>query len=58
MTEKKKNNLLFLAKAIKGFTGTIGMSALIVDYKWIGITVLCLGAMANEYINYATKSNG
>jgi hypothetical protein len=55
MTEKKRNNLLFLAMAIKGFTGTIGMSALIADYKWIGITVLCVGAAANEYINYATK---
>ena len=56
MTDKKKQNLLLLAKAIKGFTGTIGMSALIVDYKWIGITVLCLGDIANEYINYATKT--
>jgi hypothetical protein len=55
MTDKKRNNLLMLATAIKGFTGTIGMSALIADYKWIGISVLCLGAMANEYINYATK---
>jgi hypothetical protein len=55
MTEKKRNNLLFLAMAIKGFTGTIGMSALIADYKWVGITTLCIGAAANEYISYATK---
>lgn len=57
MTEQKKSKLLFLAMAIKGFTGTVGMSALITDHKWLGITILCLGALANEYINYATKSS-
>lgn len=55
MTEIKKQNLLLLANWIKGVTGTIGMSALVADYKWVGIGVLVLGAMANEYINLVTK---
>ncbi len=48
---KKKINLLLVANWVKGVTGTIGMSALIVDYKWMGITTLVIGAIANEYIN-------
>ncbi len=55
MTQAKKDNLLLLAQWIKGVTGTIGISSLIADYKWVGIGVLVLGAMANEYINLVTK---
>jgi hypothetical protein len=57
MTELKKDRLLLIASWVKGVTGTIGMSALITDHKWIGITVLILGAMANEYIRVVTKSH-
>lgn len=56
MTDKKKDNLLLIARWVKGVTGTIGVSALINDYKWAGITILVLGAMANEYINLVTKT--
>lgn len=54
MEKEKKDNLFLMASWVKGVTGTIGMSALIADYKWIGIGVLVLGAMANEYIRVAT----
>ncbi len=52
---KKKINLLMVAYWIKGVAGTVGMSALITDYKWLGISLLVLGACANEYINIAGK---
>lgn len=55
MTDKKKQSLLLIAMWVKGVTGTIGMSALIADYKWVGIATLCLGAAANEYITLVTK---
>jgi len=55
MTEKKKVNLLMIAMWVKGVTGTIGMSALITDHKWVGIATLCIGAAANEYITIVTK---
>ncbi len=54
---KKKINLLLIANWVKGVTGTIGMSALIADYKWLGISVLVLGAFANEYINTVNKKD-
>lgn len=56
MTEIKKDRLLLIAMYVKGVTGTIGMSALITDHKWVGITILVVGALANEYINIVTKS--
>ena len=44
-----------IAMWVKGVTGTIGMSALITDHKWVGIATLCIGAAANEYITIVTK---
>ncbi len=57
MTQAKKDKLLLIAQWIKGVTGTIGISSLIADYKWLGIGILVLGAMANEYIRVSTKSH-
>ena len=49
--KKKSKRWVRFAMFIKGVTGTIGMSALIVDYKWIGIAILVAGAISNEAIN-------
>jgi hypothetical protein len=56
MTEIKKDRLLLIATWVKGVTGAVGMSALITDHKWVGIGILVVGAMANEYVNMVTKS--
>jgi hypothetical protein len=50
----KSKKVIKIATFIKGLTGTIGMSALVADYKWVGITVLLAGAVANEVINFCS----
>ena len=40
-----------LAMFVKGITASIGVSALLSDYKWVGIATLIIGAVANELIN-------
>lgn len=50
-----KQTLLFLKYA----SGTIGVSAVIADYKWVGVTCLVIGALTDaalkSYFSSDTK---
>ena len=48
-----KKTLIFL----KYVTGTIGISIIIADYKWVGVTCLIVGAISDAAIKvyYPTK---
>ena len=46
----KKDNIKKTLLFIKYAVGTIGVSAVIADYKWVGVACLVLGAVADSAI--------
>lgn len=41
-----------LAWSIKAFTGTIGAGAVAADYKWIGLSILLIGALCDAILEF------
>jgi hypothetical protein len=52
ITEKKVK----IAIAIQRFFGTIALSSLAVDYKWVSTACIVVTAIASEYINFLSPS--
>jgi len=52
MNKIVKNKWAFIAFSVKAVTGALGTSLIIMEDKWLAITVLLLGAIANEAIDY------
>jgi hypothetical protein len=50
---KKKIKLL---QSLKYFLGSIGAATIINDHKWIGISIMALGAACDALIMYYTPS--
>lgn len=47
------SNFLFrIALGVKGFTTSLSVSAILMNQKWISISILVIGALANEMVNY------
>lgn len=41
-----------IAWAIKGFTGSIGAGAIVADYKWVGLSILIIGAVCDAVLEF------
>ncbi len=50
----KSKKIKMMALAIKGFTGTIGASAVLTDHPYWGLVILGIGAAANEVTNFVS----
>lgn len=46
----KKSTIITIARFVKGFLGTAGITILIADYKWTGIAACVLAALADQTI--------
>lgn len=53
----KSKRIKMIALAIKGFTGTIGASAVLTDHPYWGLIILGIGAAANEITNFIDTSD-
>lgn len=55
---KKKFKFWFnTLRVIKAVTGALGMSAVITDYKFLGVFLLCVGAASNELISILSEED-
>lgn len=52
----KSRKIKLIAMAIKGFTGTIGASAILMEHPYWGLVILAIGAAANEVTNFINVS--
>lgn len=52
---KRFSRLINIAGLIKGFFGAIGGSAIVMDHKWIGLSILAVGALADQIIIFLKK---
>lgn len=43
-----RKSIITLSRYVKRICGTLGMTALVVDYKWTGIAILVVGAIADQ----------
>jgi hypothetical protein len=50
MKIRKKNfkTVQIILRLIKAFSGAIGATFVITDYKWTGLIIIAVGAIANE----------
>ena len=50
MKIKKQNfkSVQIILRLIKAFSGAIGATFVITDYKWTGLIIIAVGAIANE----------
>jgi len=50
MKIKRKNfkTVQIILRLIKAFSGAIGATFVITDYKWTGLIIIAVGAIANE----------
>jgi hypothetical protein len=46
-----------LVWAVKAFCGSVGAGSIVADYKWLGLTVLLLGALCDGFVELLKDDN-
>ncbi len=52
-----KNTLIDILLLIKGVCGASGITAVVSDHKWIGTSILIIGAIADQSLIILRKQN-
>jgi hypothetical protein len=49
---EKNDKAKLIALVVKAVTGVAGVATILTAHPWAALTVLCIGAAANEVINF------